>query len=94
MKSVGCFGKPPGAVRRREIRADVVLATASGRLIDACIHHFGPGGIGLIIGTPLPPGERFGFDVPGTSGTHTLFCDLIACRLVERGFVINASFLN
>jgi hypothetical protein len=80
--------------RQRGLRVDVKLATSSGELMDACIHHFASGGIGLITATPLQPGGRFGFEVPQTAGALVLFCEVLACRSNANTFMVNASFLE
>jgi hypothetical protein len=80
--------------RQRGLRVDVTLATASGGLMDASIHHFASGGVGLITAAPLQPGEHFGFEVPQNSGTLVLFCEVLACRSNANTFMVNASFLE
>ena len=87
--------KDGGDARQRQLQlqVDVTLATASGDVIDARIHHFARGGVGLSTTTPLHPGNRFGFKVPENEGTHFLFCEVLTCRVVKQGFVVAASFL-
>jgi hypothetical protein len=80
--------------RQRRLHVDVTLATASGERVDACIHHFAGGGIGLITPTPLQPRDRFGFEVPKAAGPLVLFCEVLACRPDANAFRINASFLE
>ena len=82
-----------GGKRQRQLQVDVTLATASGDLIDARIHHFSRGGIGLITATPLQQGTRFGFKIPEISGAHFLFCEVLNCRLNAEAFAVNGSFL-
>lgn len=82
-----------GSARQRQLQVDVTLATASGNRIEACIQQFARGGIALTTATAMHRGDRFGFKIPTTEGTHFLFCEVLGCRLVVRGFEITASFL-
>ena len=90
----GLLRKYGGAERQRRLQVDVTLATTSAELIDARIHHFAGGGVGLITATPLEPGDRFGFEVPKIAGAHFLFCEVLTCRLDADTFMVNASFLE
>ncbi len=82
-----------GESLQRDLQVEMMLATATGQMIHACIRDFTRGGITFAAHWMVAPATRFGFELPEVGKTHLLFCHTLSCRPDGPEFLVSASFL-